>query len=199
MSRGSIVGILSVVVLLVTLFATVGPAARALGDGAAFLWPMGVVAILGVACAEFGLAAWRSKARLAATGSRASLTEIAEQAPSESGTKRERREVAYQRILSTSEAYINAHREASGFDEPGINIYIPELEEANHRVDRANINFVAARQLIEQYGLDPILEAVLAIENAVNEGHYDEAAQIRRDRLVPAVRKDMNRPTATFF
>lgn len=113
------------------------------------------------------------------------------------GSTREKREAAYDAILSTSEPYINAHREVDALSES--NVYPPDLEEAEVARDLANVAYVAARQRVEQYGVKPVLDAALHIEDAVNRGDYDQAATERRDQLVPAVRKDMNRPTAAFF
>ena len=79
------------------------------------------------------------------------------------------------------------------------NVYLPDLHEAENAVDLANQSFVAARQRVEQHGVKPVLDATIDIENAINNRDYDEAALVRRGRLVPAVRKDMNRPTAAFF
>jgi hypothetical protein len=81
----------------------------------------------------------------------------------------------------------------------GPDVYIPDLEEAEATCQLADIAFVAARQSVEQHGVNPVLDASLRIEDAVNRGAYNQAARVRRAELVPAIRKDMNRSTAAFF
>jgi hypothetical protein len=197
MSRGQILGALGAVALVVGLLASIGPAAQAVRDGIAFLWPVGIVGILAIVCVLQSLlprqrhTAGPSPALGAAQGAEGSSP------PEVSGSTREKREAAYDAILSTSEPYINAHREINALSEP--NVYPPDLEEAEAATHLANVAYVAARQRVEQYGVKPVLDAALNIEDAVNRGDYDQAASARRDQLVPAVRKDMNRPTAAFF
>lgn len=189
MSGKQIGGALATAVLVVTLIATVGPAARAASDAAWFLWPIGVVALLALLCLSLTLLL--VQCRRAQSGRGTGSADSTSPSQPETSGERERREVAYQRILATSEAYINAHRAAPAFDESPANAYLPEIEEAYGEVEQANVNFVAARQLIEQYGIDSILTAVQDLEDAINEGNCDKAATIRRTQLVPAVREDM--------
>jgi hypothetical protein len=99
----------------------------------------------------------------------------------DSGNSRERREAAYSAILSTSEAYINAHRGVDALDYPGV--YTPDLEAAETAVNHANQQFVAARQALEQHGVKPVLDAARDIEDSINKRDYDKAADIRRDHL----------------
>jgi hypothetical protein len=186
MARTVIAGV-SLVAAIITVLAGVGPAADAVGDAVSALWPIGVVCILAAGCAFLGWLLLQCHQKPA----------WAESDPEGLNLHREKRAAAYAAILSTSEAYINAHRGLADFDEPGF--YVPDLEAAETAVTQANHQFVAARQTIEQYGIDPILEAVQDLEDAVNRNDCDGAATIRRDRLVPAVRQDMNRPMATFL
>lgn len=200
MRRGQILGAVGVVALVVGLLATIGPAAQAVRDGIAFLWPIGIVSILAVLCLLQGLLLWQRRAPQAAPPSPAFVNaqDVEGSSPSEvSGSAREKREAAYDAVLSTSEAYINAHREVDALSDP--NVYPPDFEEAEAACQLADVAFVAARQRVEQHGVNPVLDAALCIEDAVNRGDYDQAAKVRRDQLVPAVRKDMNRPTAAFF
>lgn len=171
--------VLSAVVALVTLLASVGPAAQTVRDAFGFLWPAGIVGILSVLCLGESWLLWRCKQ------------------PSAGGTKREdastgateQREVAYEAVLSLSEPYINAHRGMPDYQDPQ-EVDLFELEEAEHAVDTANQHFVGARQLIEQHGSGPVLEATLKLEEAVNAGDLDRAAEVRRKDLVPAIRAD---------
>jgi hypothetical protein len=200
MRRGQILGALGVVALVIGLLATIGPAAQAVRDGIAFLWPAGIVSILAILCLLQGLLLWRRPAPQPVTPSPPPVNgqDVEGSSPPEvSGSAREKREAAYDAVLSTSEAYINAHREVDALSDP--NIYPPDLEEADAVRHLADLAFVAARQRVEQHGVNPVLDAALRIEDAVNRGDYDQAAKARRDQLVPAVRKDMNRPTAAFF
>jgi hypothetical protein len=119
--------------------------------------------------------------------------------PAESASTREKREAAYDAMLLTSEAYINAHREYASYDDAEPASYVPEIQEAAATAHIADQQFVRARQLVELYGVGPVLEAALAIEAAVNEGNLDHAAATRTARLVPEVRKDQNRPRANFL
>jgi hypothetical protein len=202
MSRGQIAGLLSVVVLVVTLLAAIGPAAQAVWSCIEFLWPIGVVGWLVALCTLLGLLLWR-KSRPSADAPPARRMRWDEPAQlagvpalADSASSREKREAAYDAMLSTSEAYINAHRGVDALSDPDV--YPPDLEEAEAARHLANVGFVAARQRVEQHGVKPVLDATLAIEEAVNKGDYDKAAEVRRDQLVSAVRKDMNRPTSTF-
>jgi hypothetical protein len=119
--------------------------------------------------------------------------------PPESASTREKREAAYDAILLTSEAYVIAHRESASYDDAQPGSYVPEIQEAATRAHVADQQFVRARQLVELYGVGPVLEAALAIEAAANDGNLDAAAAIRTQRLVPQVRKDQNRSRATFL
>jgi hypothetical protein len=188
---------------VVALLAALGAAAKAARDGATFLWPAGVVVVLGVTCLLLAWLLWR-KSRSPADTSLVRRTRWDE--PSlpagghplaDSASVREKREAAYEALLFTSEAYINAHRALGDFPD-GPEVYLPELQEAENVVDFANQNFVAARQRVEQHGIQSVLDAALALENAINQGDCDKAARVRRDRLVSAVREDMNRSRASF-
>lgn len=197
MSRGQVLGALGAVAVVVGLLASIGPAAQSVRAGIEFLWPVGIVGILVVFCL---LLLWERRTIQApspsptpAGGPNVGGT----QTPVDSGSSREKREAAYNAVLSTSEAYVNAHREVDALSDP--NVYPPDLEEADAARRLADAAFVAARQHVEQHGVKPVLDAALRIEDAVNRGDYDQAAEARRDQLVPAVRKDMNRPTAAFF
>lgn len=198
MSRGQIWGMVGAIALVIGLLASVGPAAQSVRDGFEFLWPAGVVGLLVVFCLLLLLDRWKIKRAspplpAAAHGSNAESGS----APADSASRRERREAAYAAILSTSEAYINAHREVDALAYPGV--YTPDLENAEAACNAANQAFVTARQRVEQHGVKPVLDAVINIEDAVNRRDYDQAAEARHTRLVPAVREDMDRPTAAFF
>lgn len=191
----SIVGAAAVVM---GLLASVGPAAQAIQNAFVFLWPTGIVGLLATLCLLLLLdrsRASRGNPPVAAAEHEPSVEKVA--LPVESGNRREMREAAYSAILSTSEAYINAHVGVDALAYPGV--YTPELEEAEAVCDAANQAFVSARQKVEQHGVRPVLNAVLAVEDAVNKRAYDEAAERRRNQLVPAIRADMDRPTAAFF
>lgn len=197
MSRSWITGALSVSVLAVTLLATLGPAGQAVADAFSFLWPVGVVAALAILCLVLGGLLWRARPsrEKERRARRARWDEPASRPGSPlagSSTRRQdERNDAYNAVLSTSEAYINAHRGLEGMAEQP-DVYMPELEDAEASVNLANQNFVGARQRVEQHGVKLVLDATLAIEQAVNKGRYDEAAHIRRDQLVPAVRHEMD-------
>ena len=199
MSRKRIWATIVAIGVVIGLAASIGPAAQATRDAAEFLWPVGVVALLIVICLLLLLDRW--KAEHVESVSIAGLENADEGGPEpvDLASRRERREAAYSDVLTTSEAYINAHLAGAIFDEPDLNVYVPDLEEANRNIEKANFNFVAARHRIEQYGIDPILEAAQDLEDAINRGDVDKAAEIRRNVLVPAIRKDMKRPTAAFF
>lgn len=185
--------------VIISLAASIGPAAQATRDAAEFLWPVGVVALLFVICLSLLWDRWKAgHVEPVSIASPANSDEGGPE-PVDLANRRERREAAYSDVLTTSEAYINAHRAGAVFDEPDINVYVPDLEEANRNIEQANINFVTARHRVEQYGIDPILEAAQDLEDAINRGDVDKAAEIRRDVLVPAIRTDMKRPTAAFL
>lgn len=204
MSRGDVASrAVKALCAVVALLAALGAAAKATRDGATFLWPTGVVVALGSTCLLLGLLLWR-KSRPPADTSPARRTRWDE--PSlpaggyplaESASVREKREAAYEALLFTSEVSINAHRALGDFPD-GPDVYLPELQEAESVVDLANQNFVAARQRVEQHGVQSVLDTALAVEDAINQGDCDKAAKLRRDQLVPAVRDDMNRPRASF-
>lgn len=59
MSRGRVIELLSGLALVITSLATVGPAARAIGDGFGFLWPGGVVGVLVGLCLVQAFLPWR--------------------------------------------------------------------------------------------------------------------------------------------
>jgi hypothetical protein len=176
--------------VVIGLVASIAPAAQTTRDAVEFLWPIGIVALLLGICLLLILDRW--KARRVEPG-RENANESGRESVDPLGS-REKREAAYSDVLTTTEAYINAHRELATFDEPGF--YVPDVEAAESTVNRANQQFVAARQAIEQYGIDPILEAVQDLEDAINRNDCDGAAAIRRDRLVPAVRQDMKAKAA---
>jgi hypothetical protein len=187
-----------VAALVVGLLASIGPAAQSVRDGIEFLWPVGVVGILAVLCLLLLWERWTIQTPSPPPTPARTPDARGASAPADSGTSREKREAAYDAVLSASEAYINAHRATSDFDDVE-NVYLPDLHEAENAVDLANQSFVAARQRVEQHGVKPVLDATIDIEDAINNRDYDEAALVRRGRLVPAVRKDMNRPTTAFF
>jgi hypothetical protein len=171
--------VVSVVVPLVGLLASVGPAAETVQNAFGFLWPTGVVGILSVLCLGESWLLWRLRQPPA---------EEATNDESSDGTT-EQRETAYEAVLSASEQYLNAHRGMPDYSDPQ-EVDVFELEEAGHVVDAANQRFVAARQLIEQHGSGPVLDATLRLEDAVNARELDRAAEIRRKDLVPAIRAD---------
>jgi hypothetical protein len=175
-----VASVLSVLVALVGLLASVGPAAQTVRDAFGFLWPAGVVGILALACLVESWLLWRS---------RQPSVEVAEHEAPPGAT--EQREAAYEAVLAASEPYINAHREMPDLSEvPPANIYFAGLEEIEGAIDAANQRFVAARLLIEQYGSRPVFDATLRLEDAVNTGQLGRAAEIRRKDLVPAIRAD---------
>lgn len=177
--------------------------AAAVGE---FLWPVGALLLTAVACLGAGFVlgghhkggggdgpppAARSQLR------DIPLKDVSE--PPESASTREKREAAYDAVLLTSEAYINANREYASYDDAEATSYIPELQEAAARAQVADQQFVRARQLVELYGVSPVLEATRAIEAAVNAGNLDAAVEVRTERLVPEVRKDQNHPRTASF
>jgi len=174
-------GVFSFVVALVGLLASVGPATQVVRDAIGVIWPAVLVGILSVICLVESLLLWRLQRPRGeeVDGNEVPLMET------------EQRETAYEAVLAAAEPYINAHRGMPDLSEPH-DIYLPELEEAERAVDTANQNFVAARQLIEQHGSRSVLEATLRLEDAVNAGDLNLAAQIRRKDLVPAIRADRN-------
>jgi hypothetical protein len=174
----TVVASVSLAAAIVGALAAVGPAANTVRDAVSSLWPIGVASILAASCAVEGWLLLRCHQKPAGTESDPQMLDL----------HREKRAAAYSAILSTSEAYINAHRELANFDDPDA--YGPDLEAADSAVDHANQQFVAARQAVEQYGIDPILEAVQDLEDAINRGDCNGAAAIRRERLVPAIRQD---------
>jgi hypothetical protein len=184
---------------IIPVLAVIGAAAKTVGDGATFLWPGGVVILLATICVFQSWLLW-GRSRRKGESPTIRRTRWEEPSPtsggnlsSDSAHAREKREAAYAALLTTTEPYINAHRGVADFSvDPGV--YLPDLEEAEDAVAAANQHFVAARQGVEQYGIQPVLDAALAVEDAVNRSEFDEASRIRRDRLVPAVRNDMGGP-----
>jgi hypothetical protein len=200
LSRPQAVAALGTVVLVLTFIATVGPAAGAVSDAASALWPVGIVGLLVAINVVLGIALWRKprpQSELEEGRRPRAEDSPALQGLPESASSREKREAAYDAILSTSEAYINAHRGMPDLAD-AQDVYLPDVEEAEHLVAVANQNFVAARQRVEQHGVEPVLEAVREVETAVNQGAFDRAFQLRRDAMVPAIRSDMNRPKVSF-
>lgn len=204
MSRDAASRAVKALCAVVALLAAVGAAAKAVRDGATFLWPGGVVVVLTATCLLLGWLLWR-KSRPSGDISPAqrrrwdepSLPAGGHPLAAESARVREKREAAYEALLLASEAYVNAHRAFGDFPD-GPEVYLPDLQEAEGVVDLANQNFVAARQRVEQHGVQAVLDAALAVEDAINKGDCDKAAWVRRDRLVPAVREDMPRPVSSF-
>jgi hypothetical protein len=176
--------VLSLVVAVTGLLASVGPATQTVRDAVGFLWPTGMVGVLSVVSLVEAWLLWRCQ-----------RSPVAEQMTDGDGGLSEaaldNRDRAYEAMLAASEPYINAHRGAPDFSEPQ-DVYLPDLEEAERVIDVANENFVAARRLIEQHGSRPVFEAALSLEDAVNTGDLDQAARVRRHDLVPAIRADRN-------
>lgn len=200
MSRATVENAAKWLCAIIPVLAAIGAAAKTVRDGATFLWPDGVVILLAAICIFQWWLLW-GRTRRKAENPMNRRAHWDEPSPA-SGAKlssvhaREKREAAYEALLTTTEPYINAHRGFASFpDDPDV--YLPDLEEAEGAVAAANQRFVSARQRVEQFGVQPVLDAALEVEDAVNRSEFDEASRIRRDRLVPAVRNDMGRPTSS--
>jgi hypothetical protein len=192
-------GVLGAAGLLVSLVASIGPAAKAVVDSFEFLWPGGVVALLALICAMLGLLLWRkqsaAQADLVGRDGRETVAGTREEpvvGTFASGGVREKCEAAYGAILPASEAYINAHRQVLTVD-GGDAYFVRQVEAA---MDLANHRFVLVRQQLEQHGAKSVLDATLDLEAAVNRNELDLAARLRRDYLVPVVREEMERLSA---
>jgi hypothetical protein len=187
-------GILSAVALLVALAANVGPAAGTIAGALDFLWPVGVILTLLFACAVLGLLLW-AKWNAPTDSRELPGDEIGEPSagngsvrPFEPNGHRREREAANAVMLTASEAYINARRNEAavcGDEDPDL------LRRLAAAVKLADRNFVTARQRLEQYGSESVLEATLDVEAAVKRNELELADQLRRDYLVPAVRQEM--------
>jgi hypothetical protein len=107
---------------VIGLLASVGPAAQTIRNAFEFLWPTGIVGLLAVLC----LLPLLERSRIRREGP--AVTAAAEHeprtesdpVPAESGNRREMREAAYSAILSTSEAFINAHVGVDALAYPGV-------------------------------------------------------------------------------
>lgn len=161
---------LPLIAAIVAILAEVGPAAGTVRDGLSFLWPTGIVCILGLGCVLEGWLLWRCRPRADVLADR------------------KEQEAAHRAALVAVEPYINAHRTEAAVLEEEANIYVPELREAEAETANANQQFVSARQQVEQHGSQAVLDVVRAIEAAVNSGDLDGAVRLRHDRLVPAIR-----------
>lgn len=134
------------VTLIAGVFAIVD--SEAATEVAEFLWPVGVTVLVAVACLAGGFVLGQRRHNPEGLAEDVTPSPTRRQPPAqraddvreppESASTREKREAAYDAILLTSEAYINANRAYASYDEALPTSYVPEIQEAATTALRIN-------------------------------------------------------------